>query len=81
MKLGSTAANGNVWLRGRWESLPIEGMLDWLVGVKGLSDTMVDGLVTPLEKLDEFSRVLEPFRKSLSSAGGSPDAVSFWRPS
>lgn len=53
---GSTVACGRVWLRGLLELLSVEGMRDWLPGVKGLSETKVeDGLVKLVEKEGEVS--------------------------
>ena len=50
-RVGSIGTRGKVWLRGRLMLLHADGRRDWLVGVKGLSETMVEvGLTMPAEE-------------------------------
>lgn len=53
-RVGSMGTRGKVWLRGRLVLLLLlaAGRRDWLVGVKGLSETKVDvGLIIPAEEV------------------------------
>lgn len=53
IRVGSIG-RGKVELRGRLLLLPEYGRRDWLVGVKGLSETKVElGLIIPLEEVSK----------------------------
>lgn len=58
-RVGSMGTEGKVWLRGRLLLLAA-GRRDWLVGVKGLSETKVDvGLTIPAEEVSSEVVLLE----------------------
>jgi hypothetical protein len=60
-RVGSIGTRGKVWLRGRLLLLLwlLIGRRDWLVGVKGLSETRVDvGLIIPAEEVVSSDVVL-----------------------